>query len=93
MKNISTPELADFKIKKLIIQKFIFNQPQPLLEEIENVMKISGTSFWNVWMMPQIIANFSRIIGEFPDLEKVFFLDARENSRWGKEILKSLFKL
>ena len=92
LKSISTPALNDFRVKKMIIQKFIFDPPHPLLEEIENVMKISGLSFWEVWVMPQITANFSRIIGSFSELEEVVFLDARENSRWGKEILKTVFE-
>ena len=91
-KSISTPELKQFNIQKLIVQKFIFNPPHPLLEEVENVMKISGMSFWEVWVMPQIIANLSRVVGAFPDLQEVIFLDARENSRWGKGVLRELFK-
>lgn len=91
MKNIATPELKNYQIKKLLIQKFIFNPPQPLLEEVENVMKISRLNFWSVWIMPQITANLSRVMGSFPDLEEVIFLDARENSRWGKSILRELF--
>jgi len=91
MKNISTPELGDFGIKSLIVQKFIFNPPQPLLEEVESVMKKSNMNFWAVWVMPQITANLSRVVGSFPDLEEVIVLDARENSRWGKGILRDLF--
>ncbi len=90
-KNITTPEFKNFNIQKLIVQKFIFNPPHPLLEEMERVMKISGLSFWDIWTLPQVIANFSRVIGTFPDLKEVIFLDARENSRWGKTILRELF--
>ena len=90
-KNVSTPEMSDLDIKKLVVQKFIFNPPQPLLEEIESVMKKSGLNFWSVWIMPQITANLSRVIGNFANLEEVVFLDARENSRWGKDVLRSLF--
>jgi hypothetical protein len=54
-------------------------------------MKKSNMSFWAVWVMPQITANFSRVIGAFPDLEEVILLDARENSRWGKDVLRSVF--
>ena len=92
MKDMATPELKQFDIQKVIIQKFIFNSPHPLLEEVERVMKISGMSFWDVWVMPQIIANLSRVVGAFPDLQEVIFLDARENSRWGKSILQELFR-
>ena len=90
-KNISTPEIKDLNIEKLVIQKFIFNPPQPLLQEVENVMKLSGMNFWSVWVMPHITANISRVIGNFPDVTEVVLLDARENSRWGKDVLRNIF--
>ncbi|MCF7831068.1 3'-5' exonuclease [Candidatus Gracilibacteria bacterium] len=87
------PSLAELPISTIVVQKFPFPPPHPLLKELENVMKQSGQSFWNSWVAPQVTANISRRISVYPHAKKVIWLDPRENSSWGKELLKSLFKL
>ena len=59
---------------------------------IDQELKKSGQSLWDLWVIPQVIANISRRISCFNTAEKVIFLDPRENSRWGRPLLKSLFK-
>lgn len=85
------PELADIEFKTIVMQKFPFNPPSPLLERIDEELKKSGQSLWDLWVIPQVMANISRRISCFNKAEKIIFLDPRENSRWGKPILKHLF--
>jgi len=86
-----TPQLESYQWSDLVIQKFPFGAPDPLLQKIEESMKETGHNFWNAWVMPRLTATLSRKIGQFPNLKKVHFLDPRENSRWGKAVLKDLF--
>ena len=85
------PALNDFDWEVLVIQKFPFGPPHPLLEKIDQGLKQSGKNFWNYWTIPHLVAQLSRRVGNFPTAEKVYFLDPRENSRWGKEILEKVF--
>ena len=89
---IMKPQLEAFDFQTLVIQKFPFTPPHPLLAAIENKMKQSGKNFWDLWVIPQMVANLSRRMGSFPNLKEVYFLDARENSRWGKSILEKVFR-
>ncbi|MDH3324109.1 MAG: 3'-5' exonuclease [Candidatus Peregrinibacteria bacterium] len=83
------PELEDLNFKTVVIQKFPFNPPHPLLEKMEKVLDGSNLSFWNIWVIPQVAANLSRRISSFSSAEKIIFIDPRENTGWGKNILKS----
>ncbi|MCF7906035.1 3'-5' exonuclease [Candidatus Gracilibacteria bacterium] len=85
------PELFTLPIKTLVVQKFPFPPPHPLLKELEDVFKRSGQNFWGTWIVPQVAANLSRRISCYPQATDVVWLDPRENARWGKEILTSLF--
>lgn len=89
---ILKPELSDYKADTLVVQKFPFSAPHPLLQKIEEVMKQSGQSWWDTWVVPQLVANLHRRVGNFHGLKKVIWLDPRENSRWGKTVLKKVFK-
>jgi len=85
------PCLAELPISTIVIQKFPFAPPHPLLKELETVMKQSGQNFWGAWVVPHVMANISRRISVYPQAKKVVWLDPRENSSWGKEILNALF--
>lgn len=86
-----SPVLASFPAKTLVVQKFPFSAPHPLLQKIETVMKQSGQSWWDIWVVPQLTANLHRRIGNFTALERVVWLDPRENSKWGKAVLRKIF--
>jgi DNA polymerase III epsilon subunit-like protein len=86
-----TADLGKFPFKKLVIQKFPFDAPHPLFEAVEDALRDSGLSFFDLWQIPKVSANISQKVSLFPELEKIIFLDSRENSRWGKEILDSAF--
>lgn len=86
-----TPELERYVWSDLVIQKFPFGAPNPLLEKIEEKMKLAGKNFFSIWVIPHLTATLSRKIGQFPNLKTVHFLDTRENSRWGKSVLEDLF--
>lgn len=88
---ILNPDIARLPFKMLVMQKFPFNPPHPLLSEIEKMMKAPGISFWDVWTVPQVAANVSRRVGHYEQIEKVLWLDPRENASWGRSILNSLF--
>ncbi len=85
------PNLEHFQWEGILIQKFPFSPPRPLLKKMEEVIKSSGQDFWKLWIIPQIAANLSRRISCFPSSKKIIFLDPRENASWGKNILKSAF--
>ncbi len=85
------PKLDSFNFEHLVFQKFPFAPPSPLLQKFEDVMKQSGQNFWATWTMTQLEATISRRMGTFSNLKTIHFLDPRENSRWGKEILNNLF--
>jgi len=85
------PALAEYDTDTLVIQKFPFSAPHPLLQKIEEVMKQSGQSWWDTWVVPQLVANLHRRVGNFSNLKKVIWLDPRENSRWGKVVLRKVF--
>ncbi len=85
------PDLENYKWKIIVAQKFPFNPPSPLLEAVEESMKIAGKNFWSSWTIPQVAANLSRRTSIFSNAKKIIFLDPRENTRWGKEILERAF--
>lgn len=87
-----TPELEQYQWSDLVLQKFPFGPPDPLLQKLETTMKQSGLNWWNTWVMPRLTATLSRKIGQFPNLKTVHFLDPRENSKWGKAVLRDLFR-
>jgi len=86
------PEFDNFSWQSVFIQKFPFEPPHPLLEHVENLLKSQNKNFWSIWIVPTISANLSRRISAFSDTENIFFIDPRENTRWGKQILDSAFK-
>ena len=85
---MSHPKLGQLNCEQIILQKFPFPAPHPLLEKIEQVMKHSGQNFWDLWTIPQIAADLSRRISLFPSSKKIIILDPRENANWGKGLLK-----
>jgi len=88
---ILNPELETYAWSDLVIQKFPFGAPDPLLQKIEQSMKQAGKNFFSAWVMPRLTATLSRKIGQFPGVKTVHFLDPRENSRWGKGVLDDIF--
>jgi hypothetical protein len=88
---ILNPQLEQYAWSDLVVQKFPFGAPDPLLQKIEEKMKQAGKNFFAAWVMPRLTSTLSRKIGQFPNLETVHFLDPRENSRWGKGVLDDLF--
>ena len=90
-KQLQDPQLETYNFKTLIIQKFPFLPPHPLMEKIESVMKKSGYNFFDLWVCNQVAVNLSRSASCFKTTEKIYFLDPRENTPWGKKILKKAF--
>jgi len=88
---IMTADLGKLPFQTLVIQKFPFDAPHPLFDAVQEALQNSGLKFWDVWQIPKVSANLSQKVSLFPNLEKIVFLDSRENSRWGKEILDSAF--
>ncbi len=86
-----TPEITALPIKTLVMQKFPFPAPHPLLKELETVAKRSGQNFWGMWIVPQVMGNLSRRASLYPHAENIVWLDPRENATWGKEMLKGVF--
>ncbi|MCF7812165.1 3'-5' exonuclease [Candidatus Gracilibacteria bacterium] len=91
--NLIDPSLAQKNFSHLIVQKFPFSPPHPLLEVIQNLMRESGQSLWETWTMPQLEASISRRISVFPEARKILWLDPRYNSDWGKKVLQSVFSV
>ncbi len=89
--NLVHPALAQYPFQTFMVQKFPFSPPHPLLDSIDEQMKQSGQSLWDVWTMPHVMAHLSRRLSVFPSVKGVIWLDPRENSRWGKGVLKSIF--
>ncbi len=86
-----SPILNDLPFETIILQKFPFNPPHPLLEKVDKVLKKSGQSFWDVWVIPQVAANLNRRISTFPNAKEIVMIEPRENATWGKTILRSAF--
>ena len=82
------PALAEREWDGIVMQKFPFLAPSPLMEMVEKSMKTQGKNFWDAWTIPQVAANISRRISNYPSAKKFYFLDPRENARWGKDVLK-----
>lgn len=89
---ITHPALLQKPFKTLIFQKFPFSAPHPLLSHIDKNLSLKNLSFWDLWTIPQVSANISRKISQYPRLEHILWLDPRHNTPWGKEILKNVFK-
>ncbi len=85
------PELEHLNWKIIVIQKFPFLPPSPLLKAIEASLKQSGKNFWDAWTIPMVAANLSRRTSSFSGAKKIIFIDPRQNTRWGKAILKRAF--
>ncbi len=85
------PDMADYPWKLIVIQKFPFAPPSPLMDAVQESFKASGKDFWGGWMIPQVAANLSRRTSVFSSAEKILFLDPRENTSWGKAILQKAF--
>lgn len=74
----------------VILQKFIFDAPHPLLEKLDHSFS-NGITLWDVWTLPKATSNLSRRLADFPHAKKIICLDGRHNARWGKELLLSAF--
>lgn len=88
---ILTSRLFEFPIKTFVLQKFPFPMNSPIGDILSKWLEGQDISWWDVWVVPQLQANLSRRVGQFPHLEEVICLDTRENSRWGKQILQAVF--
>ncbi len=88
---ILSPELSKTNFVAVLMQKFPFDPPHPLLKELETIMKQSGQNFWDAWTIPIVAAEISRRISVFSSAKKIIWIDPRENALWGKEILKRAF--
>jgi len=89
--NMTDPKLQEYNFKSLIIQKFPFDPPEPLLDKIQDLLTQKGVNYFGLWVMTQVGANLDQKINLFSQVEKVYILDARENAGWGKDILKNIF--
>ena len=81
------PMVTEKEWGAIVMQKFPFLAPSPLMETVEKSMKVQGKNFWSTWIIPQVSANISRRISNYPSAKKFIFLDPRVNARWGKEVL------
>ncbi len=90
-KDMIQPELHAFGFKSLVVQKFPFDAPEPLLDKIQDLVSQKGENFFGIWVMNQVGATLDMKINSLPEVEKVYILDARENARWGKMILENIF--
>ncbi len=82
------PDLETKDYHQIIVQKYAFLPPSPLQKSLEKLLKSMDINFFGAWIMPQVAANLARTIGTFPSAEEIIFLDPRENTRWGKQVLK-----
>ncbi len=85
------PELTEQPFVKIVIQKFPFSPPHPLLDEVKSILSISGQSLWDVWTVPQVMANLSRRTSVYPQAKEIIWLDPRQNASWGRDLLDALF--
>ncbi len=86
------PELEKYDWQTIVIQKYPFPAPSPLMEAVENSMKTNGKNYFKSWIIPQVSANLSRRTSVFSNASKIVFLDPRENTKWGKEVLRRAFE-
>ncbi len=84
-------EIWEYDFKNIVIQKFPFNPPHPLLEKIESVLKNSGQNFFDIWVITQVAANLSRNLSNYTKTKKIYFLDPRVNTKWGNSIIRRGF--
>jgi DNA polymerase III epsilon subunit-like protein len=82
------PKIEDKKWSAIVVQKFPFNPPHPLFDFWKSDF---GNIFWDLWIVPMVAANLARRVSSFGSAEKIFILDPRENSSWGKNVLKAAF--
>lgn len=85
-------EFSALPYTQFILQRFPFDPPHPLLNRIEDLMKQKGKNFWDIWTMIQVGANLARRAAVFPQVKEIIVLDGRENTRWGKSLLKKAFE-
>ncbi len=86
------PDLANEPFTKIVVLKFPFSPPHPLLEAMKILLETSHKSMWDNWTVPQVTANLSRRISVYPKAKEVIWLDPRENAPWGRGILETLFR-
>ena len=86
------PALESYEWETLIFQKFPFAPPHPLLDHLEQRLKQDGKNFWSLWIMSHLSAEISRRLGNFAPPKNIYWLDPRENSRWGKSVLEEIFR-
>ena len=82
------PQMWQKSFQKVVFQKFPFSSPSIILQQ---AAEFRDENTFKLWGIPQVKANLSRRMADFPELREVVFLDSRENSSWGKEILASVF--
>lgn len=87
-----TPDLALEPFSKIVILKFPFSPPHPLLEAVKTILETSNKSMWDNWTIPQVTANLSRRISVYPKANEIVWLDPRQNAPWGRGILETLFR-
>ncbi len=88
---MSDPKLKSFQFENLIIQKFPFAPPQPLLEKIKQSMAQNGKNFWDIWTMTHTKSEISKKTETLNGLKNIYLLDSRSNASWGKNVIESVF--
>jgi DNA polymerase III epsilon subunit-like protein len=88
-----SPVLGKFPFTQLIVQKFPFDPPHPLLDFMKQQWESGNTqlSFWDLWIIPRVTANLSLRSALYPKLKKIIWLDPSENAKWGKPIIQGAF--
>lgn len=90
LQKLQSPELETFPFHTLIVQKFPFAPPAPLLDFLKSQWKGTGT-FWDVWVISTVAARLARSAAQFPELQDVIIIDPAENSTWGKNVITQAF--
>ncbi len=85
---LSHPDMYLGNWQGLVVQKFPFAPPHPLFDKFEMSFKQAGNgmSFWDQWTNPQVAGNISRALSCI-DAERVYWIDPRENTPWGKNMM------
>lgn len=93
VQRLQSAAIGQHPFRTLILQKFPFAPPHPLLKFFENEWKGEGLgqSFWDIWTVQTVAARLARQAAQFSKLERVVVLDPAENSRWGKAMLQHAF--
>jgi len=85
------PGLVNEPFSKMVILKFPFSPPHPLLDAVKTILETSNKSMWESWTIPQVTSNLSRRISVYPEVKEIIWLDPRQNASWGRGVLKNLF--